>query len=284
MKILYGKPVADNIILRLDERLTALKDAGYTPTLATVKIGANDADSSYERMIGKKCQAAGLNHRQLAFDEDISEKELLKYINELNEDRAVDGVLLFRPLPGHINEQRVRNALSISKDIDGMTDGSLAGLMSDGDDGFAPCTAQAVMELLEYYNIEPSGKNVAVIGRSLVIGKPVSLMLLRKNATVTICHSRTYDLKSISSKADIVIACIGRAKYLSPEYFSENQVIIDVGINVDEQGRLCGDVDTEALKEPAAVTPVPNGVGSVTTSVLIKNTIISACRSRQDKS
>jgi methylenetetrahydrofolate dehydrogenase (NADP+)/methenyltetrahydrofolate cyclohydrolase len=209
----------------------------------------------------------------------VSPRELIAKIEALNTDSEVHGVLLLRPLPAHICEDEVRNALAPRKDIDGITDLSLTGVFTDRPLGFAPCTAQACLELLDFYGIDPAGANAVVIGRSLVVGKPVACMLLAKNATVTLTHSHTADLAAVVRAADIVIAAAGQAGLLDATFFSPAQTIIDVGINVNEAGVIVGDVDFNAAdKTVASLTPVPGGVGTVTTSVLLKHVIEAAQR------
>jgi len=211
---------------------------------------------------------------------DVTEDALINEVLKLNADDSVHGVLMFRPLPEHIDEDKVRNMLTPAKDIDGVTDLSLAGVFAGIDTGFAPCTAAACMEILDYFDVDCKGKNAVVVGRSLVIGKPAAMMLLERNATVTIAHSRTADLPAVVRNADIVIAAVGRFRMLDASYFTEGQVVIDVGINFNDDGDMAGDVDFEAVEGIVqAITPVPGGVGTVTTSVLMKHVVEAAQRS-----
>ena len=200
-------------------------------------------------------------------------------INEVNKDDAIHGVLMFRPLPKHINQKVVENALAAEKDVDCQTDASLGGVFTGQKVGFPPCTPQPCMEILDHYGIDCTGKKAVVIGRSLVVGKPAAMMLIQKNATVTVCHTRTVDMPSVTREADIVIVAAGRAGVVGAEYVSEGQTVIDVGINVNAEGKLCGDCDYAAV-EPIvdAITPVPGGVGSVTTSVLVGHVVEAAMR------
>ena len=210
---------------------------------------------------------------------DCTQVELEETINFLNNDSEINGILMFRPLPKTLSEARIKEIINPSKDVDSMGTASLAGVFAGDKNAFPPCTAQAVVEILKFYGIELKGKKVTVVGRSLVIGKPVSMLLLSENATVTICHTKTADLKAECKAADIIVACAGVAKMLTSDYVREDQIVIDVGMNVDENGKLCGDVDFEEVSKIVdAITPVPRGVGSVTTSVLLKHTVLSADR------
>jgi methylenetetrahydrofolate dehydrogenase (NADP+)/methenyltetrahydrofolate cyclohydrolase len=275
--ILRGTEVAEVLNARIEKKVEELKVRGVEPTLVTIRVGERDDDISYERGATRRAESVGVTVRNKVLLSTISQDELLRVIDDLNRDVSVHGVLLFRPLPKHIDETVVRNALAPEKDIDGITDLSLSGVFVGADTGYAPCTPQACMEILDHFDIEVKGKRAAVIGRSLVVGKPVALMLLDRDATVVLCHSRTFDLPAITRDADIIIACVGRAKMLGADSLSDGQIVIDVGINATEDGSLVGDVDYEAaLDKVAAITPVPGGVGSVTTSVLIKNVVDAA--------
>ena len=278
-ELLKGAPVAAAMSERIRERVSLLLDRGITPTLATVRVGENDGDIYYERSAGKRCASLGIEMCSMTFPEDVSEDVLLETIDQLNQDESIHGVLIFRPLPKHISDDNVRAALSPDKDVDGITDGSMAGVFTGSGRGFCPCTAQACTEILDHYGIDCTGKRAVVMGRSLVIGKPVSQLLLSKNATVTVCHTRTRDLGEETRRADIIVAAVGHAHSLGPEHVAPGQVIIDVGINTGEDGNMCGDVDT-ALVEPivSAITPVPGGVGSVTTAVLALHVVEAAER------
>lgn len=259
-----------------------LSGKGVTPTLGIVRVGERDDDIAYERGATKRCESVGVAVKQFVLPADATQKELLDLIGVINNDTSVHGVLLFRPLPKHMDEDAICNALSPEKDIDGITDGSMAGVFTDRRKGFAPCTAQACIAILDHFGVDLKGKKVTVIGRSLVIGKPVAMMLMKKNATVTICHTKTADMPAICRDAEILIVAAGRAKVVDKSYFSPGQIVIDVGINVDEAGNLCGDVDF-AQAEPIveAITPVPGGVGTVTTSILVSH-VIEAARRRTE--
>ncbi|MBR3486626.1 MAG: bifunctional 5,10-methylene-tetrahydrofolate dehydrogenase/5,10-methylene-tetrahydrofolate cyclohydrolase [Clostridia bacterium] len=279
--ILKGKPVADAINERTAAAVNELKEKGVVPTLCIVRVGERPDDLSYENGAMKRAAAVGVEVVRRIFPTDVSEEELVSAIDGINADPAIHGVLLFRPLPRHINEARVCNALAPEKDMDGITDMSMAGVYAQKKLGFPPCTAQAVIELIDHYGIDLTGANVTVIGRSLVIGKPVSMMLIKKNATVTICHTRTRGTAEIARNADIIVAAAGSKRMVDTEFVREGQIVIDVGINWDEeQGRIVGDVDLDAVSPiVSAVTPVPGGVGGVTTSVLMSHVAEAARRS-----
>ena len=275
--LMLGKEVTAALNERIRQRVDRLKEKGTEPQLAIVRIGEQEGDISYERGAVKRCEMLGVKCRQIHLPECSSTEEVLAVIEELNSDAAVHGVLLMRPLPKHMDQARIENALDPSKDVDCMTDASLTGVFTGKKIGFAPCTAQACMEILDHYGIDCAGRRAVVIGRSLVIGKPAAMLLLQKNATVTVCHTKTKDLPSVAAQADILIAAAGQAKMVGTDYVREGQIILDVGIHMDENGKLCGDVDLEAVSEKAAyITPVPGGVGSVTTSVLVSHTVEAA--------
>ena len=281
-ELLKGKAVADALTEKNIETVERLKAAGIEPTLGIVRIGENPSDMSYERGALKRAEKTGIAVKQFIYDESITEDEFLKEIEKINEDAGVHGVLIFRPLPKHISDEKVRNLLLPEKDIDGITDGSLAGIFTGTHKGFAPCTARACMEIAAHYGIDFTGKKVAVLGRSLVIGKPVAMMAMEQNATVTTCHSRTGvdNMKAICKESDIIIVAMGRAKMIDGSYFGQNQIVLDVGINVDENGNLCGDVDFDSAEQVCGmITPVPGGVGAVTTAVLMLQTLEAAEKS-----
>lgn len=277
-KILYGLDVAKDIDERTINLVNELKNANIEPTIAVVRVGEREDDLSYERGIIKKSEKTGIKVKHVVLPEDVSYDGFYKNLDELNNDDAIHGILLFRPIPKELDNNKARNYINPVKDIDGSSDLSLAGVFTDTDLGFAPCTAKAVIELLDYYNIDVSSKNVVVIGRSLVIGKPVSMLLLRKNATVTITHSKSKDIPSLTRNADIVVVATGRMESVGREYFDDNSVVIDVGINwSNEKNKLCGDVKfDEVVDSVSAITPVPRGIGSITTSVLLNNVACSA--------
>lgn len=275
--ILKGAPVASAITEELKIRTEALKEKGIEPTLAIVRVGARDDDLAYERGAVNRCGKIGIAARKYELPADCTQEELLAVIRGINADASIHGCLMFRPLPKHINELEVCEALSPEKDVDSITSASLISTFTGKGSGFTPCTAQSVIEILDHYGYDPKGKNITVIGRSLVIGKPVSMMLQNRNATVTMCHTKTVNMAEICQKAEILVVAAGKAGIVDSSYVSEGQVIIDVGINTDAEGRLCGDVNFEEV-EPvvAAITPVPAGVGAVTTAVLAKHLIQAA--------
>lgn len=277
MILLYGADTAEKIKAEISEKLSELK--GYIPTLGIVRIGSNSADISYEKGAVKKMESLSLKTKVFEFDENISSEDFIEEFKKINEDDEIDGILLFRPLPEHIDEKKVIEVLDERKDLDGISYKNIAKVFAGDESGFAPCTAKAVIKILESNNIELEGKNVVVLGRSMVIGKPVAMLAIQKNATVTLCHSKTVDLKKVCKNADVLIVAIGRAKMINDDYIGEDAVVIDVGINFFE-GKLCGDVDLENVKNAAMATPVPKGVGAVTTSVLAQHLVIAALKKR----
>lgn len=271
---LRGKKVSDGIKEYVSKELETLS---FVPKLAIVRVGENPDDMSYERGATKKLKSFGLDVASYVFPQDISDEEFKKAFRDINEDDEVTGILLLRPLPRTINEKDIENMIDPKKDLDGISPINIAKVFAGDTTGFSPCTAEAVIEVLKAYDIELTGKRVTVVGRSMVVGKPVSMLLLKENATVTMTHTRTVDLKKTCSDAEIVIAAAGRAKMLNSDYCGQDAVMIDVGINVDENGKLCGDVDYATLDGKAsAATPVPGGVGTVTTAVLAKHLIQAA--------
>jgi methylenetetrahydrofolate dehydrogenase (NADP+)/methenyltetrahydrofolate cyclohydrolase len=279
-EILKGAPVAAALTDKMKQDVAELQEHGINPTLAILRVGERPDDLAYERGAVKRSEKAGVEVRKVVLPEDVTQEEFDRVLTELNQDASVHGILMMRPLPGHLDNERARQMLAPEKDIDGCTDGSLAGVFTNTPTGFPPCTAQAAMEMLHHYGYEVQGKKVAVIGRSLVIGRPVAMMLMHENATVVNCHTRTVDVPSITREADIIIAAAGRLRNVTAEFVREGQVIIDVGVNWDEEkGGIAGDVDFDAV-EPivAAITPVPGGVGTVTSSVLISHVIEAARR------
>lgn len=257
-----------------------LRDSGVTPTLAILRVGARADDISYERGAMKRCDTVGVSVRNVILPEDIGQTALMEQMRTLNEDPGVHGVLILRPLPRHLDGEAVRRALVPGKDVDGITDGSLAGVFTGSALGFSPCTAQAAIEILDHYHIDCAGKRAVVIGRSLVVGRPVAMMLMAKNATVTICHTKTADMRAVTKQADILVVCAGAMETIDASYLTPGQTVIDVGIHWNEEkGKLCGDVRyEEALPLVGAITPVPGGVGTVTTSVLAAHVAEAAKR------
>ena len=275
--ILKGAPVVAAMNEANAARCAALKARGVTPTLAVVRVGARPDDLSYEKGVLTRCGKVGVEVKQFLLPEDAAQEQLLDVIAQVNADPAIHGCLLFRPLPKQFDDRTIRAALAPEKDIDGITDGSLAGVFTNSAIGYPPCTAQACLEILKYYQVPLSGKRAVVVGRSLVVGKPAAMMLDRENATVTLCNSRTRDLPEVCREADIVVVAMGKAGAVGAEHLREGQVVVDVGIHVNEEGKLCGDVQFAAA-EPVvdAITPVPGGVGTVTTSVLVGHVVDAA--------
>lgn len=277
-KIIKGKPVADRITENLIEETKKLKELDIVPKLAIVRIGENPDDMSYERGAMNRCAKIGIDVQNIVLQGDVSEGEYIEAIKNLNEDKNINGILCLRPLPKNINENKVKSIIDAKKDVDCFNPINSAKLFEGEKDGYAPCTPEAVMKILNHYEVDLSGKKVVVLGRSLIVGKPVSIMLMGENATVTICHSKTENLAEEAKNADVLVAAIGRAKMVDKSYIKKGATVIDVGINVDESGNLCGDVDTEsAIGIAKMITPVPAGVGSVTTSVLAEH-VIKACK------
>ena len=278
-KLLLGKPVADAMTEDLVVRVEALKAAGVQPVLAIVRVGERPDDLSYERGVTKRAQSVGVDVRPFVLAEDASQQQLEAVIRQVNEDSSIHGCLMFRPLPAHLDEDAACALLASEKDVDAISPAALAGVFADLQGAFAPSTAVACMKVLDHYDIDPAGKKVVVIGRSLVIGKPVAMLLLARNATVTICHSRTRNLVETVREAEIVICATGRARAYGADFFREGQTVVDVGINVDAEGKLCGDVDFESVENLVdAITPVPRGVGSVTSAVTVDHTVQAAER------
>lgn len=278
-EILKGAPVVAAINQNLMDRTAALVQKGITPCLAIVRIGEKDDDISYERGAAKRCETIGVQVRKETLPADCSQDRLLAVLDTLNRDAEVHGVLLLRPLPRHIDDEAVRNALLPQKDVDGITDASLAGVFTGQSKGYAPCTAQACMEILRHYQVDLTGKRAVVVGRSLVVGKPVAMMLMGQNATVTVCHTRTKKLQETCREAEVLVVSAGQAGAIGKEALSSGQIVIDVGIHVTAEGSLCGDVifeEAQALVQ--GITPVPGGVGTVTTSVLVGNVVDCAER------
>ncbi len=276
-EILKGGPVAKAITENLVPRCIALKEKGIVPCLAILRIGERGDDIAYESSAVKCCEKIGIKARLFTLPSEASKEEVLNAIRKINADDTIHGCLMFRPLSDRQTEAEACALLDPEKDVDAMTLTSLAGVFACRDIGYPPCTAQAVIELLNHYQISLEGKRVTVIGRSMVIGKPVSMMLQKANATVTMCHTRTVDLPGVCRNAEVLVVAAGHAGVVDASYFSEKQVIVDVGINVGPQGNLCGDVKYEEAESLVkAITPVPGGVGSVTTAVLCKHVIEAA--------
>ena len=279
-RLLRGAPVVEELAEGLAPSVAACRAAGVVPTLALLRVGEDPSDLAYERTALKRAEALGVATRSMALPAEATTEEVARRIEAVNADEAIHGCLLFRPLPPSLDEGLLCNLLAPEKDVDGVTALSLAGVFGAKPCGFAPSTAEACLQVLDHYGIALEGRQVAVVGRSLVVGRPVAMMLLERDATVTLCHSRTADLPRHTRSADIVVCAAGRPRAFGPECFRPGQVVLDVGINFDDEGRLCGDVDFEAV-EPVlgaegAITPVPGGLGTVTTSVTMAHVVASA--------
>ncbi len=279
-EIWKGAPVAAALSETIAAEAAELTAKGVTPTLAIFRVGERDDDLAYERGAMKRCEKVGVRVKNVVLPADVDSDTFFRTLEDLNTDPEIHGILMFRPLPKQLDGEKARRMLAPEKDVDGCTDGSLAGVFTNTALGFPPCTAQAAMEMLRYYGVDPKGKRVAVIGRSLVIGRPVAMMLMHANATVTVCHTRTVDVPAVTREADIVVAASGQMESVGANYLRPGQIVIDVGIGWNEaKQKLCGDVKAEEA-EPlaAALTPVPGGVGSVTSAVLCKHVVEAAKR------
>lgn len=275
MEILKGLPVANAINEKLMEQVKSIE--GPLPHLAIIRVGERPDDCSYERGAVKKMDKVGVRCTTYTFDADIDNETFQAEFDKINENPDIDGILMLRPLPKQLDEKQIENKIDPRKDLDGISPLNLAKVYAGDENGYAPCTAEAVIEMLDYAGIDIKGKRVTVAGRSLVIGKPVSMLLMKRNATVTVCHTKTVDMEGTCKNAEILVAAAGSARMIKKDYVAEGAIVVDVGINVDEEGNLCGDVDFDAITDIAAIaTPVPGGVGSVTTSVLAKHLVKAA--------
>lgn len=282
-QIIKGKPVADQISENLIKEVNELVKEGINPKLTIIRVGARGDDLAYERGALKRCENIGITTEVLELAEDIAQEQYIEILKKVNEDKDVHGILCFRPLPKQLNEESIKYVISPEKDVDCFSPVNAAKVMEGDKSGFPPCTPTAVVEILKHYGVELKGAKVTVLGRSMVVGKPAAMLLLNEHATVTICHSRTKDLANVTSEADILVAAVGRAKMVKENFVKEGAVVVDVGINVDEEGKLCGDVDTDdVLDKVSMITPVPAGVGSVTTSILAKH-VVKACKLQNNK-
>lgn len=276
MTIIDGKKTSQDIKDEVKTEVLKLKEKGVEPALAVILVGEDKASQVYVRNKKKACEYTGIRSLSYELPESTTEEELLKLINELNEKADCDGILVQLPLPKHIDEKKITEAISPKKDVDGFHPKNV-GNMLIGDECFLPCTPHGIIELLKRYGVSIDGKNAVVVGRSNIVGKPMAMLLLRENAKVTICHSHTANLKEVCKNADILIAAIGKPKFFTKDYIKEGAAVIDVGMDRDENGKLCGDVDFDDVKDKCSfLTPVPGGVGPMTIAMLMKNTLISA--------
>ncbi len=280
MITLKGAEVSAKIKAQVQAALAGM--GGAVPTLAIVRVGERPDDVSYERGAMKRMEAFGLGVRSYVYPQDISDGEFREEFGRINEDAEITGILLLRPLPKQICEKEIERMIDPRKDLDGISPVNIARVFAGEAGGFAPCTAEAVIETLKANEIAISGKRVTIVGRSMVVGKPLAMLMLKENATVTVCHTRTQDLKGACRNAEILVAAAGRARMLDGGYVAPGAVVIDVGINVDENGKLCGDIDFDSISERASMaTPVPGGIGAVTTAVLAKHLVQAAQRGRE---
>lgn len=278
MKLIDGKAASAKLREDLKREVEALEQEGITPGLAVVIVGNNQASRAYVNNKKRACAELGIYSEEYALPEETTQRELIELVEKLNKKPDIDGILVQLPLPEQINEQAVIEAIAPEKDVDAFNVRNVGRIMV-GDYKFAPCTPAGVMELLSQNGIDVQGKECVVVGRSNIVGKPMAMLLLHQNGTVTVCHSRTKNLKEVCRRADILVTAVGKAKFFTPEYVKPGAVVIDVGMNRDEAGRLCGDVDFASVSEIAgAITPVPGGVGPMTITMLMKNTIAAAKR------
>lgn len=276
--LIKGKPVADAITEEVKKDVSDLRRDGIIPKLKIVRVGEREDDLAYERAAIKRMAACNVECEVLELPADSTQADFIEYLKKINNDDSVHGILLFRPLPKQLNENDLKYIISAEKDIDCFNPINVAKVFEGDETGFPPCTPSAAMEILKYYNVELKGREAVIVGRSMVVGKPAAMLLTKANATVTICHSKTQNLQEVTKRADILIAAMGKPNVITEEYVKEGATVIDVGINVDEEGKLTGDVNTlDCIKKAAMITPVPAGVGSVTTAVLAKH-LVKACK------
>ena len=276
-EIINGKVLAKNIRLELKNEVSKLKEKGIIPKLAVIMVGDDKASKVYVKNKSKACEEIGIEYEEFLLDENISMEELLNLIEKLNNRKDINGILLQSPIPKNLNIDEAFNKIDYKKDVDGFNPVNVGKLVI-GQDSFISCTPYGVIKMLENYNIPIEGKNVVIIGRSNIVGKPLMQCLLKKNATVTICHSKTKNISEITKKADILVAALGKAKFVTKEMVKDGAVVIDVGINRDESGKLVGDVDFEEAEKIASfITPVPGGVGPMTIAMLMSN-VVKACK------
>lgn len=276
--ILHGKPVVQAIKDNLQQEISLLKAQGITPSLGIIRVGNQPDDVYYENSIIKNCQSLGIKTKSNPLNHNIEMKEFIERLREVNADPMINGIMIFRPLPQQLDEDVIKHIIHPDKDIDCMNPLNLAGVFEGNAGCLVPCTAAAVMETLKHYGISLNGANVVVMGRSLVVGKPLSMMFLQENATVTICHSKTKNVSEIAKSADILVAAMGKARLIDEQYVTDTSIVIDVGINDLGDGKICGDVNYDVvLDKVRAITPVPGGIGTVTTTILLKH-VVMACK------
>lgn len=276
-RVLSGKAVAAALLESLRPRVAQLTDSGAAPTLATLRAGDRPDSIAYQRAAVKRCTGLGIKTREVFLPADVSQDEFLRAVEAINDDRSIHGCLILMPLPKGIDAAAVRATLAPEKDVDGITPVSQAAVYAGRGAGFPPCTPAACMHLLHHYKIPIAGARAVVLGRSLTVGRPLAMLLMNENATVTICHTSTRNAAEIARKADILVAAVGHAGSVTAEFTNENQTIIDVGINLGPDGKLCGDVAQDASAACGAFSPVPGGIGSITTTVLAEH-VVNACK------
>ena len=280
MVLLDGKKIATETKDKLKDIVKSLRAHGVVPKLCVIQVGDDPASSVYIRNKEKACEYVGIESKTMKLDSCVTQAGLIAIIKEENKDDSVNGILVQLPLPGHIDAQKIMDAIDPRKDVDCFNSINMGKLVL-GNADYEPCTPQGIMQILDVYNIDVEGKHCVVVGRSSIVGKPMAAMLTNENATVTLCHSKTKNLKEICRQADILICAIGKSKFFDEEYVKDGAVVIDVGINRTDDGKLCGDVDFDAVKDKVyAITPVPGGVGAVTVSTLVANIIAAAINQR----
>lgn len=270
-RVLKGKPVVEALKEQIKEKVESYNKKNIFPTIGIIRVGNREDDLAYERRVIKNCEQLGIKAHVFEMNENISMNDFAEEVKNIDENKNIHGILLFRPLPEQLDIKVVQELIRPEKDIDCMHPENLRKVFEGEEDGHYPCTPEAVVEILKYYDIPMKGSNIAIVNRSMVLGKPLSMMLIKENATVTICHSKTVNISNITKKANIVITGIGRPNFFTPEYFSKDNIVIDVGINYFND-KMCGDVDYEKIENSVqAITPVPGGVGTVTSTILLKH-------------
>jgi methylenetetrahydrofolate dehydrogenase (NADP+) / methenyltetrahydrofolate cyclohydrolase len=273
---LEGKPVVAALRSNINERVAKLGEKGIKPTIQIIRVGEREDDISYEKSILKNCEMLNIKSIVKTLPVDVSMDELVSTMKDANNDKDIHGIMLFRPLPAHLNIEVIRNVIHPAKDIDCMSPVNLGKVFEGNPKCFAPCTPKAVVELLKFYNVPLFGADVAILGTSLVVGRPLAMLLMVEKSTVTLCHSKTKNVPDITKKSDIVVTAVGKAKRYTEEYFTENSVVVDVGINDAGDGKICGDVDYDQVVDKVkAITPVPGGVGLITTTLLLSHVVIA---------
>lgn len=277
-KVLKGKPVVEALKESISEETVSLKEKAIEPTLAIIRVGNRPDDVFYEKSIIRNCDSVGIRTKVFEVEADIDMDKFSNLVKEVNDDKSIHGIMLFRPLPDQLDIDTIKHMIDPLKDVDCINPENLRRVFEGDDSGFTPCTPEAVVEILKHYNIPLEGANAVIINSSMVVGKPLAMMLLKEESTITVCHIKTRELSKIASKADIVISAVGKAKLFGEKYFGEDTLVIDVGINDDGKGKICGDVDYEEVNHKVkGITPVPGGVGTVTTAILLKH-VVEACK------